>query len=169
MGFQNLQQRENSEMGPNSIMDERELRAATVSPLATMGCVGLLGSVTCLGFQIAEWSRFDKAPSLPAYLWWGINLFDHVFVLASWSFAWLILWKTVLNRRGGNSLALGVPILMAVLAEGVQKYLPGHIPDMVGLLYSLGGVTLAWGLFRRCFCQIRQSQTQMNPHSNCTL
>ena len=42
-----------------------------------------------------------------------------------------------------------VPVGLAIVAEAAQKFLPGHVPDWIGLAYNLVGVTLGLWLYRQ--------------------
>jgi hypothetical protein len=64
-----------------------------------------------------------------------------------------------------RAVALGIPFLAAAAAELVEKYLPGHIPDLVGFGYNLVGVGGALWLGRGAWgkSEIRSSKSETMP------
>jgi len=66
--------------------------------------------------------------------------------VARWLRGMVGVVRTALCSR---PFALGIPFLAAAGAELVEKYLPGHIPDLVGFAYNLVGVGAALWLGRK--------------------
>lgn len=99
----------------------------------------LLIAVTLFGFQMAQWTRWDRLPT-ELVKSWPFRSAVHVSVLAAWTFFWLLFWKRALERRGGVLLAIGVALLAALSAEVIQTVLPGHACDWGGLCNNLLGV-----------------------------
>jgi VanZ family protein len=85
------------------------------------------------------WTGFDVVANLLGYLPLG-------FLLA------LAMWRS--GRAGAAwPVGLGAPLLLSVLLEGLQHFLPQRVPSQLDtLLNALGavaGVLLAWGLWRQ--------------------
>jgi hypothetical protein len=108
----------------------------------------LLG-VTCLGFQVAYWTDWDNLPSRKLFSA-PINFTAHIFVLSSWTLAWLYCWKQFFGLRS-RALAFAVCLLAAIMAELLQHFLHGHRPDWIGFGYNVGGALLGACVFERFF------------------
>lgn len=108
-----------------------------------------LCGVTLLGFQVAYWTDWDKLPSRKLFAA-PITFSAHLFVLGSWTLAWLFFWKQFFGQRT-RGLALAVCILAAITAELMQHFLHGHKPDWFGFSYSMAGVLLGACVFERFF------------------
>lgn len=48
--------------------------------------------------------------------------------------------RALLPALRSSRLALAVPLLAAAAAELVQRFMPGHVPDLLGFGYNLAGV-----------------------------
>jgi hypothetical protein len=101
-----------------------------------------LFSTTILGCLLLQWTRWDRPhPLWPSAMQTGFV--PHTVVLGLWTLAWIQFWSLVLNRRGGGYLVLAVSFAAAAVAEGVQRYFPGHDPNVTGVFYNLIGVACA--------------------------
>jgi hypothetical protein len=126
--------------------------------------LALLG-VTLLGFQVAYWTDWDKLPRRKIFSA-PINFTAHIFVLSSWTLAWLYFWKQFFGQRT-RGLALAVCILAAITAELLQNFLHGHRPDWIGFGYNIAGVALGACLFERFFGPEKVFAVVRND-TNCT-
>lgn len=105
----------------------------------------LLSAATLFGIEIAVLTRFDGLPP-NTWITAPVLCLAHVIVLGAWTAAWLRFWKHVLGTWGAWRFAVSIAVAASVAAEVVQFWLPGHIPDALGLICNLvgtGGV-LAW-------------------------
>jgi hypothetical protein len=96
---------------------------------------------TVFGLLIAQLTRSDKLPA-DVHWHWTYCMAAHVSVLGIWTGAWGGFWRGAFGTRHKFFWQWNVPLAMAVIAELVQKFLPGHIPDWVGLGYSATGVAI---------------------------
>ena len=101
----------------------------------------MLIAATALGLAVAHLTRSDLLSGT------GIGkpvlCLCHVAILWIWAAAWLAFWRNGLNSVGGWPLALSVAVTTAIAAELVQRWLPGHVWDWMGLSCNLAGVVLA--------------------------
>ena len=109
----------------------------------------LLCLATFFGVEVAVLTRWDALPP-DTWVTGPVLCLAHVVVLGSWAAAWLCFWKRMLGSRGGWRLAVSVAVSAAVAAEAVQFWLPGHVPDAIGLVCNLAGAcgVLAWVRWR---------------------
>jgi hypothetical protein len=103
-----------------------------------------LAVITVFGFLVSEWTRWDRM-DLGHWPTWPVCSLAHLVVLGMWTWAWLWCWHGSyhLNKR----LVSGIPYVAAIAAEAMQYKMPGHVPDVVGLLLNLvaaGGASLAY-------------------------
>ena len=103
-----------------------------------------LAVTTAFGFQVAEWTRWDR---MDLGLWptWPVNISAHLVVLSLWTWAWLWCWHG--STRLNNLLVSGIPYIAAIAAEAIQYKMKGHVPDIIGLVLNLvaaGGASLAY-------------------------
>ncbi len=116
--------------------------------VAKPACLGFLLAATLFGFQVAQWTRWDRWPN-DLHVTWPILFGAHVSVLGLWTIAWGLCWRNAFDRRGGQRVLVAVAISAAFLAEGLQVFMPGHRPDLGGLSYNLIAVTTALWLGNR--------------------
>lgn len=107
----------------------------------------LLLGATLLGVLAAYWTRGDQLPARIRWFWF-YGLLAHVLVLGFWTWTWASCWQSHCGTLAGRLLLWGVPLGLAITAEAAQKFLRGHVPDWIGLVYNLIGVALGLWLHR---------------------
>ena len=73
----------------------------------------------------------------------------HIAVFVPWTLILSATWRRTLRWSPSLAGELTVAAIAAVLAEVVQTWLPGHIPDWQGLSAGLAGVALAGAILWR--------------------
>jgi hypothetical protein len=106
------------------------------------GSTVVLTAATLFGAAMAVLTRSDVLPK-DTLLNKPMLCLLHALVLGLWAAGWMNFWKHALNARGGRGFGIFVALVAAIAAELIQRWLPGHVCDLLGMTCNLAGALLA--------------------------
>jgi magnesium-transporting ATPase (P-type) len=99
--------------------------------------------------QFAFWRDWDNFPVWKP-LAASATFAAHLFVLGTWTLAWLVFWKQFFGEHL-RSIGFAICLSVAIISCLLPHFLQAHAPDWFSLSCGLTGVFLGACLYERFF------------------